>query len=544
MSFLLLEAVNIKKSFAGSAVLDVPSFKIYENDRIGFVGANGSGKTTLLNILYGALEPDEGFVKRRCDVAYIRQFGAADEGAALGEAGAFKLSEYGVSDKAGNARVSGGEATRIKIAEALREPRRLVFADEPTTSLDAEGVKKFGNELAKLTSFIVISHDRNLLNRYCNRIVTVIDNGLFICDGNYDDFKRARDEIEKRARTEYEQYEDEKERLLNVYADKKRKAAKVVKQPKNMSASEMRQRDFINTSRSFGGRQRGFERAAKNVQMRIEHMETKEWPAETPRMKLDFALTEPPRNKIVLSGTDINFAYGNNIIFDGASFAVKNGSRVALSGPNGSGKTTLMNLIYESETVYRVPKAKIGYFYQGLENLDLKKSVYSNASEDSVQSGTAVRQILARMLFTADDIVKPAGVLSGGERIKLGMAKLFVSRCNVLLLDEPTNYLDIPSVEVLQAILREYEGTMIFVSHDAEFTEAVATELLVIENKKLVSAEKSKTANTDADRLVYEHRRAELAGEMAKAGAEEKEALGLKYMELVGSFKDGASPGP
>ena len=529
MSFLLLEAINIKKSFAGKAVLDIPSFKVYEGDRIGFVGANGSGKTTLLNILSGELEPDGGVVRRYCDIAYIRQFGAAEK---FGD-DARKLSEYGVLDKTGNAKLSGGEATRVKIAGALREPRKLVFADEPTTSLDAEGVSRFGEELAALDSFIIISHDRDLLNRYCGRIMTIEKLGLFVSDGGYEEFKCIQDARVKRAAFEFEQYAEEKDRLQKVYSDKKAKAAKAVKKPKNISKSEMKQRDFTSTHRSFDGRQRSFERAARNVQMRIDHMDAKERPPEPALMKLNFALTEPPHNKIVISGNDISFAYGGNTIFTGASFEIKNGSRVALIGPNGSGKTTLFNLIFDDERIYRVPKAVIGYFYQGFDNLDFDKTVLLNAAADSVQNETVVRMILARMLFSAYDIVKPAGVLSGGERIKLGLAKLLVSRINVLMLDEPTNYLDMPSIEVLQSILGEYEGTLLFVSHDAEFTEKIATEYLCIENKKLVAREKNPPVKTDSDRLLLEHEIAVLAGKIEKADADEKEVLAARYMELV-----------
>jgi len=248
---------------------------------------------------------------------------------------------------------------------------------------------------------------------------------------------------------------------------------------------------------------------------------------------LNFMLTDPPRNKIVLSGKNISFAYGNGIIFDDASFELKNGARAALKGINGSGKTTLLNLIYNgNENIYYVPKARIGYFYQGFENLDFNKTVLKNAAEDSVQNETTVRMILARMLFTADDIGKPAGVLSGGERIKLSLAKLLVSRNNVLMLDEPTNYLDMPSIEVLQSILAEYEGTLLFVSHDAEFVEKVATEIISIENKKLVAREIKEEVSTDPDRLLLEHRLSVLTGEIMRAAEDEKEALNEKYMEL------------
>jgi macrolide transport system ATP-binding/permease protein len=215
-------------------------------------------------------------------------------------------------------------------------------------------------------------------------------------------------------------------------------------------------------------------------------MDAKEKPKWIPSIRLDFSLTDPPANKIVLSGDGIDFSYGDNIIFENASFAVKNGARIAICGENGSGKTTLMNLMYRGgEQFYRVPKARIGYFYQGFENIDRGKTVLQNVMGEGVQNETIVRSVLSRLLFGPDDIGKPAGVLSGGERIKLGLAKLLVSRNNILMLDEPTNYLDMPSIETLQNILIDYEGTLLFVSHDREFLNAVCTEILLIQDKKI-----------------------------------------------------------
>jgi len=480
MSFLLLEAINIEKYFADVQSLNIKNFKVYTGDRIGFVGANGSGKTTLLNILTGEIQPDAGVIHRNCDIAYIRQFGIITGN---GSYNTRKLGEYDVLDKLENPVVSGGELTRIKIAQAFSEAHRLVFADEPTSNLDIHGVKQFEAELSRQDSFILISHDRELLNRYCNRIMTIENHGVVIYEGDYDAYKRQATAKQERALFEYEQYANEKERLQKVYKDKKAKASKVTKKPKGMSSSEAKQRAFIATSRSFDGRQKRADQAAKSVQARISQMDIKVKPREAPAMKLDFGLTDPPRGKIIFSG-NISFAYGDRYLFHNAEFEVENGAKVAIQGANGSGKTTLLNILYSGEFT-RAPKATIGYFRQGFEQLDMSKTLLQNAMADSVQSETMVRSVLARLLFTRNTINKTAGVLSGGERVKLSLAKLLVSRCNVLLLDEPTNYLDMPSLEVLQSILQEYEGTLMFVSHDRAFVNAVCTEILTVRDGKL-----------------------------------------------------------
>ena len=174
------------------------------------------------------------------------------------------------------------------------------------------------------------------------------------------------------------------------------------------------------------------------------------------------------------------------LIFDDADFMIKNGSKVALVGDNGAGKTTLIELINKREGVYVVPGAKIGYARQNMSQIDMDKTVLENVRNVSIQSESIARIILARLLLTERDIQKKAGDLSGGERMKLSFAMLFVSDVNLLILDEPTNYLDIPSIEALERLLVEYEGTLVFVSHDRTFVENVATDKLIIKDGKII----------------------------------------------------------
>ena len=184
---------------------------------------------------------------------------------------------------------------------------------------------------------------------------------------------------------------------------------------------------------------------------------------------------------------DLSFSYPDgNEIFRNAIFRLPRGSRTVLMGDNGAGKTTLINLILKGEKVRIVPKAKIGYLQQNLKNLSQTDTVLESTLKNSVQPINVARNILARLLFTASDVNKPVSVLSGGERIRLAFAKIFVSDANVLVLDEPTNYLDIPSVEAIQELLSEYEGTMLLVSHDRTFVKAIATQVLSIRDKQII----------------------------------------------------------
>ena len=215
-------------------------------------------------------------------------------------------------------------------------------------------------------------------------------------------------------------------------------------------------------------------------------MEVKEKPRELPMIRPDFQLTDPPQNRIILEAEHLSFTYPNGrIIFDDAVFRLFRGSRTAVIGPNGAGKTTLFRLIREGELIRSVPKARLGFFHQDLSGLKENETVLESVMRDSIQKEGAVRSILARLLFSARDIHKPVSVLSGGEKIRLCFARLFTSAANVLILDEPTNYLDIPSVEALEKLFSEYEGTMLFASHDEAFVNAIATDRLIIDGHKI-----------------------------------------------------------
>ena len=478
---LILEAGNIKKYYGDRLIIEFEELKIYSGDKIGIVGLNGSGKTTLLNILSKETEPDEGFVKQYCDIMYIRQF--SDEPV---EAEPRVLKEFSLQDIKHQEKFSGGERTRIKIANAFSRENVLLLADEPTSNLDDKGVELLRQRLSRVDSFLLISHDRYLLDSLCNRILEVRDGKLRLFSGNYSFYKEQTGLEFQRAGQEYENYIAEKTHLEAAITDRRGKSKSVRKAPKRMGNSEARLH-----RRSATEKQEKLNNAVNSLKTRIEKLEVKEKPKEQPGIKLDFSLTNPPENKIVISAEDLSFSYGLNMILDKVRFKVYNGLKTAIRGNNGAGKTTLLNLIYResgarnggnvrdvqdvwSGSIYIVPRARIGYFHQDFENLDYDKSVLENVTDGCVQSPSVVRTILARLLIAGDDVFKKVGVLSGGERIKVSFAKLFVSGANVLLLDEPTNYLDMASIEALQEVLTDYEGTVLFVSHDRAFTDAVA----------------------------------------------------------------------
>ncbi|MBR3381670.1 MAG: ABC-F family ATP-binding cassette domain-containing protein [Clostridia bacterium] len=483
MQRTLLSAENVTVSFGTRRIFRIEKLEIREGDRIGLVGMNGSGKTTLLELFSGKLAPDGGTLTLNCEPGYFRQLAGNGESWASAE----EKSLFGVRELEGSPSVSGGEGTRLRLAELFCGESALFLIDEPTSHLDEEGVKYLSQRLWSIETFVLVSHDRDLLDAQCDSIIEIEDGEVRRYEGNYSSYLEQKKRAFERARFEYERYSDEMDRLAAAYRAKKEQAGNIAKKPRGMSSSEAKVRDFSSMRRSPKGKAKGLERSAENIKKRMEHMEVREKPKELPKIRPLFSLTDPPRNPIIMEAENLSFAYPNGReIFGNAVFRLKRGTRTVLLGGNGSGKTTLIRLILEGELIRIVPKAKLGYLRQDLSDLDDSLSVLECANETSVQPKTVVRNVLARLLFSASDIEKPVAVLSGGERVRLAFARIFVSSANVLVLDEPTNYLDIPSVEAIQALLSEYEGTLLFASHDRAFVRAVATDALLIENKKIV----------------------------------------------------------
>ncbi len=510
---LLLEAVNIKKYYADRLIIEMDGLRIYTGDRIGVVGMNGSGKTTLLNILSGCIEPDEGFVKRYCEVAYIRQFDEEETDNEYGqesaeETGASRklLKEFELDQKLQREALSGGERTRLKIAGAFSRDNVLLFADEPTSNLDYEGIGLLKKKLERLESFVLISHDRSLLDMLCTRILEIRDGKTRTFNGNYSSYRQQCEMERERTAVEYQKYIDEKTSLEDAISNRKHRAKKMRKAPKRMGNSEAR----LHT-RAANEKQEKLHDAANSLITRLEKLEVKEKPRELPTIKLDFSLTSPPENRFVITCEKLSFSYGPTVpVFQNAGFSVYNGVKTALWGENGSGKTTLLNLIASShEGISIVPKARIAYFRQGFENLIHEETVLKNVMRDSVQQETVARTILARLLIQGEAVHKRVGVLSGGEKIKVAFAKLFVSNANVLLLDEPTNYLDMQSIEALENVLKDYEGTVLFVSHDRAFVNGVADRLLILRDRRIEAF--------DGTLEEYETRRSSAGGRIKSA---------------------------
>lgn len=475
----LIECKNIKKYYGDRIILDIEDLKIYSTDRIGLVGLNGAGKTTLVNILCGKDNADEGWINRNGSYGFISQLDNEDYNNISTKA----ADKFGSND-VWNEHLSGGEKTRFKIAKCFEEENSIIFADEPTSNLDVEGIELLESKFKEYKgAVIIISHDREFLDRLCNKIIELQDGKIKIYNGNYTCYRQQKQKEKERKLFEYEEYEKEKRRLNAAIDETKNKVKAMKKAPARMGNSEARLHKMGNQKAKAN-----LDRAVKNIKSRIEHLEEKKKPKEFQKIKFDIENTSKLYGKIIISGSNINKVFGQKIIFKAAEFDLYNGSRTALIGPNGSGKTTLIKMIMNKEPSIKISeRAKIGYFSQGMDIINGEKSILENVMKESIYDETFARILLSRLLFKGEEVNKKVRVLSGGEKVKASFAKVLLSDINLLILDEPTNYLDIDSLEVMEEALKDYDKSLLFVSHDRRFVSNIANSFITIENCSLTT---------------------------------------------------------
>lgn len=520
-------------------IIDMDEFRVYSGDRIGVIGVNGAGKTTLVNILSQRLEPDEGWVELYGSYSYISQIEPPEEKRISSE----MASKLGI-ENIWNHNMSGGEETRFKIAECFDKDSQIIFADEPTSNVDMKGIGLMEDLFDEYKGgLILISHDRSFLNKLCNKILDIGDGKVKLYNGNYDEYSVQKAQARDRAEFEYLQYINEKKRLERAAINIKEKAKSIKATPKRMGNSEAR-------LHKAGGQKAkaSLDSARKNIEARIEHMEVKAKPVKAGEIKFD--LTEPKKihSKIIIEGNNINKVFGDKIIFKDAEFRINNGSKVALIGANGSGKTTLLKMIMQQDDPIKIaPAAKIGYFSQDMSILNEEMTILENVMESSIYKESFARTLLARFLFKREDVYKKINVLSGGERVKVSFAKILLEDFNLLVLDEPTNFLDIKSLEVIEEALKNYNRSLLFVSHDRSLISSVADHIMIIENQKirmfngnyteyLAKKDPGNKGNEDVEKQIFilEHRLSEIIGRLSMPAKKDNlEELNKEYHHVI-----------
>jgi len=495
---MLLEARNLIQHHGDRLLLDIPILQVFEGDRIGLVGINGAGKSTLLDILSGLRMADSGIIRRLAPISYARQFGDGTNSAGLDA----QLASEFHADLSAHPLMSGGERTRRRVAMALSANTPILFMDEPTSNLDLDGILRLENNLsARSGAMLLISHDRALMDALCNRVWELENATLTPYAGGYSEYLRQREARRQRVLFEYGQYLSERGRLTESIREKGAKAGGMKKAPSRMGNSEARLHKRETTQV-----QGKLFRSMHALETRLDKLEQKDRPEDLPDIRMDFTKTNPPTARMVMTCSDFRLevrqdAGGSTRLLAGhVNLELRNGSRTVFLGGNGTGKTTFIRTLIdvwsgslelprECGQLRIAPRVKIGYFSQDLDVLDPNRTLLQNVMDSSVQSESTVRTILARLLFRRDEVHKTVSVLSGGERVKVALARILASDANVIILDEPTNYLDAYSMEALQILLAHYEGTLLLVSHDRQFAKDLADRFWVFKGHEILQFE-------------------------------------------------------
>src|SRR5437764_4387525 len=522
----IVTCVQVGKSFGAERIFAGVSFQIDPQDSIGLVGPNGSWKSALSNLLAGREEPDEGTVARQrnirigyltqttdfqpentlreemltvfeqvrvwecelSDLAYELSASTAQQESTLHEhlmqryddlqsrfehAGGYTYENRvdQVLDGLGFTReqqsspvshLSGGQQTRAALGKLLLQEPDLLLLDEPTNHLHLAALAWFESYLLSWKgAMMVVAHDRYFLDKVVSRTIEIAFGRIEEYPGNYTKYLHLREERMERRLREYEA------------------------QQAHIAHTE----EYI---RRYKAGQRS--REARGRQKLLDRLERVERPQDFPEMHFEFS---PVVNsgQVVVSTQKLVVGY-----IDGkqrtdlvrvADLELLRGDYVGLLGPNGSGKTTLLRTIIGelppvSGQVHLGHNVRIGYYSQTHAGLNAERSIIDEIRQASVLSEEGARTFLGRFLFSGDDVFKPIGTLSGGERSRVALAKLTLQGSNFLILDEPTNHLDLLSRQFLEEILGEFEGTLLFVSHDGYFIDRLATNVWVIEDGVLI----------------------------------------------------------
>lgn len=512
---MLLSADDLTFGFQGDILFQSVSFTLNEGDRVGLIGGNGEGKTTLIRLLLGELEEESGllFRKNGIRVGYLAQNGGYDSDNTVLEemrqifeediraVEALRVLEEKISvtdersdeyrvlsakyeslNKRISARdsyhfevrirtvlngmgfenvyeqkistMSGGEKTRLKLCRLLLEEPELLVLDEPTNHLDMKALFWLEDYLSSFKGAILtVSHDRYFLDKLVTQIYELEGKRLSVFKGNYSKYKILKAEKVAFLTKEYEKQQEERARMQDYVA-----------------------RNLVRASTT---------KMSQSRRRTLEKMDVLEKPVLPPSPpRFAFSYDEKPYER-VLEVQNLRLTVGDKTLLKQASFSVMRGEKCAIIGDNGAGKSTLVKaLVAGKNEAFRFGRfVKLAYYDQENANLNPEERVIDELwGRHPTLEQTKVRALLAQAGLPAEDMEKPVGVLSGGERAKLALAVFECERGNVLLLDEPTNHLDLAARESLESALKAFDGTILFVSHDRYFVHALANKILELKD--------------------------------------------------------------
>ncbi len=549
-----LQVYGVTKEYEATLILKNVTFHLADGERVGLVGLNGCGKSTLMRILAGEQPPTSGairWVHPSRSRAYLSQDGLWQEelplGGQIGQVPEDLLSRCGITKEmlvrpAGT--LSGGQKTRAGLARALAGQPHVLLLDEPTNHLDTEGLQWLESVLSSYRgTVLVVSHDRYFLDRVVTRVLEMTDGQVKSYPGNYSAYALQKQAEREKADADYRTYLKQKRQLEEAIRREREWAMR--NHRSKVDKTDHKFQKGHNENKSFAHM-----RIAKSMEKKLEWIRV-EKPRE--QTQINLALDggrDVARNLILADRLGFRYDPGAPWLFRNAGFYIQRGDRVALVGPNGSGKTTLIRLLLgqlaPTEGTVRVSPLRVAYLDQEMEGLDPAQTVLQEASGgNSALDQARVRTILACLLFTGEAIFKPVSVLSGGEKLRLTLAKILLADPDILVLDEPTNGLDLASRERVEEALDQYAGTLLLVSHDRYLLRRAANRILRIKEGRIDafsgtyeeflewSQPKPQTqADLAEERLLLETRLAQLSAALARPKEGEAEALTQEFIAV------------
>lgn len=485
MEKMLLELKDIEKRYEGKLVLAVEQLKIYKNERIGIVGGNGQGKSTLLNIIAGEIKPDKGVVRKSVDFHYYRQIEKKQK-QPYNNIDFELLSRLSVPDHSPEF-YSGGESARFRLAQIFSQYRMGLLMDEPTTHLDSDGIKLLKNELKYYYgTVIVVSHNRAFLDTVVNQIWEVKSGQIKIYKGNYTQYKEQKEQEETEQTKVHNQYLKEKYRLEQASKEKQKQAQKLSKvssKKKNRSIKPSR----LSSSKQKDTVQKAAHKSAKAIEKRKEQLKSVERVVADKEIQFPQSEMVEIHNRFPIMGEQVTIKKGDKLLLNQVDFQFPLGKRFGIKGENGSGKSSLLNYILDNdEGITLSPKVIFAHYQQMDYKLTTDISALNHLAQDSEYPEPVLRSVLNNLGFNQTELLKSVLNLSGGEATRLTIAKLFTDSSNILVLDEPTNFIDIQTIVALESLMKNYQGTILFTSHDEYFMNNIAEQIWEIKNQKLV----------------------------------------------------------
>lgn len=548
---MLINVNRITKFIKDKEILKDISFRIYNGERIGIVGNNGVGKTTLLKVIMGEIEYDEGNIELygRCgylpqNITYEKDIKVYDfiKSIDIHKDTLEILSRFGLKDAKDRtiSTLSGGEKTKLYLAKLVLEEPDLLILDEPTNHLDSESIEwleKFINNYNG--AVLMVTHDRYFLDKTVSKIFEIEDKKIKEYSGNYSFYINKKRTERQTAINEYNKYTKKKKEL---------EVASRMHMERSNKYNNMSQNDFQRHKSAK------LAKRSKAIISRINQMENKEKPKEIKKINIKFDENKDKTGNILIRAENLTKSY-DKLLFKDVNFNLYRDKKVGILGRNGIGKSTLLKAVVGLENIdgnLKIsPSTRIGYFSQELENLDYEATILEEIKKIN-NDESYIRTLLGCMLFRSDDVYKKVKDLSLGEKVRVIFLKLILQDNNLLVLDEPTNFLDINTREIIEDALLDYEGAILFVSHDRYFIQKMAQEIWEIFDNGLTKYQggyeyyiekkfkkgSRETFDNKEEILKLEMKLSHISFKLLSCNENEKIVLEKEYFDIVRKIKD------